>query len=81
MSQFVAYISCTMLTSIRSTASLLSGSHLLTMTVGAPADPNAYLTCIQYGKFQPETCELGGPLAQHQGPVVIPATIIDERPL
>lgn len=51
------------------------------MTVGSPADPNAYLSCIQYGKFQPETCELGGPLAQHQGPVVIPATIVDERPL
>lgn len=59
----------------------LDGSHLLTMTVGSPADPNAYISCIEYGKFQPYTCTLGGVLAQHSGPVLVPAAVVTERPL
>ncbi|KAI1253700.1 hypothetical protein MGN70_004092 [Eutypa lata] len=42
--------------------------------------PNAYLSCIQMGKFQPLRCDLGGPLAALQGPVVMPGDEVSSRP-
>lgn len=39
-------------------------------------DPNAYLTCIQMGKFQPSSCNLNGPLSGGKAPIVIPTTVV-----
>ncbi|KAI0123925.1 hypothetical protein BJ170DRAFT_637589 [Xylariales sp. AK1849] len=61
-------------------ASGLDGSHYLDMNPGNTSDPNAYLSCIQYGKFQPRTCQLGGALSVQQPPVIIPTTEKSTRP-
>ena len=50
------------------------------MNPGQTSDPNAYLSCLQMGKFQPSTCQLNGPLSVHPGPVVMYATEESARP-
>ncbi|KAL9106455.1 MAG: hypothetical protein Q9227_008543 [Pyrenula ochraceoflavens] len=49
----------------------LSGS--VKITSNNQQDPNAYLSCIQYGKFQPSTCQLNGPLSGGKAPITIAA--------
>jgi hypothetical protein len=58
----------------------LTGSHTLDMNPGDSSDPNAYLSCIQYGKFTPLVCNLGGPLAAQQPPVEFSVTQVSALP-
>ncbi|KAI1747011.1 hypothetical protein F4782DRAFT_522749 [Xylaria castorea] len=58
----------------------LDASHILTSDIGNPSDPNAYLFCIQKGKFNPLTCTLTGPMGQTQRTVVLPAVEQSSRP-
>ncbi|KAI1118099.1 hypothetical protein F5Y14DRAFT_401059 [Nemania sp. NC0429] len=55
----------------------LDASNLLTHN---PNDPDAYLLCIQMGKFNPLTCTLTGPMGQRQRQVVMPAVEESSRP-
>ncbi|KAI1160049.1 hypothetical protein F5B18DRAFT_634295 [Nemania serpens] len=58
----------------------LVASQLLTSDLGNPSDPNAYMFCIQKGKFNPLTCTLTGPTGQIQRQVVMPAVGENSRP-
>ncbi|KAJ8126590.1 hypothetical protein O1611_g7049 [Lasiodiplodia mahajangana] len=58
----------------------LDATHYLTQNPSMPSDPNAYLSCLQMGKFNPELCQLNGPLSVHPGPVVMYATEETARP-
>ncbi|KAI8626764.1 hypothetical protein F5Y19DRAFT_216313 [Xylariaceae sp. FL1651] len=58
----------------------LDATHYLTQNPGVASDPNAYLSCLQMGKFTPDVCELNGPLSAHPGPVVMYASEETARP-
>ncbi|KAI0096636.1 hypothetical protein GGR51DRAFT_568306 [Nemania sp. FL0031] len=58
----------------------LDATHILTHNPGNRSDPNAYLSCIMMGKFNPEVCQLNGPLSVQPGPVVMYATEEAARP-
>ncbi|KAI0871778.1 hypothetical protein GGS24DRAFT_503445 [Hypoxylon argillaceum] len=58
----------------------LDATHYLTQNPGMSSDPNAFLSCIQMGKFNPDVCQLNGPLSVHPGPVVMYATEETARP-
>ncbi|KAI1818193.1 hypothetical protein GGS20DRAFT_344925 [Poronia punctata] len=58
----------------------LTASHYLTMHPGDSSDPNAYLSCIQMGKFTPDVCQIDGSLSAQHGPVVMSAEEVAARP-
>ncbi|KAI0903225.1 hypothetical protein F4823DRAFT_308242 [Ustulina deusta] len=58
----------------------LDATHYLTMNPGATSDPNAYLSCIQMGKFTPIICQINGQLSVLRGPVVMYASEETARP-
>ncbi|KAI0138637.1 hypothetical protein F4776DRAFT_619303 [Hypoxylon sp. NC0597] len=58
----------------------LDTSHYLTSNPGNPSDPNAYMFCLQMGKFNPLTCTLTGPMGQSTRTVVMSATEESARP-
>ncbi|GAP90750.1 hypothetical protein SAMD00023353_5200880 [Rosellinia necatrix] len=58
----------------------LDATHYLTQNPATPSDPNAYLSCIQMGKFTPTICQLNGPLSALPGPVVMYASEETARP-
>ncbi|KAF2972546.1 hypothetical protein GQX73_g901 [Xylaria multiplex] len=58
----------------------LDATHYLTFNPGTPSDPNAYLSCIQMGKFTPTICQIDGPLSVVRGPVVMYASEETARP-
>ncbi|KAI1410076.1 hypothetical protein F5Y13DRAFT_168293 [Hypoxylon sp. FL1857] len=58
----------------------LDATHYLTSDPGNPSDPNAYMFCIQMGKFNPLTCSLTGPMGESARTVVMSATEESARP-
>ncbi|KAI0508736.1 hypothetical protein F5B22DRAFT_381828 [Xylaria bambusicola] len=58
----------------------LDASHQLTVAPGMPSNPNAYLSCLQMGKFTPTVCQINGPLSALPGPVVMYASEEAVRP-
>ncbi|KAI2629553.1 hypothetical protein GGR54DRAFT_585591 [Hypoxylon sp. NC1633] len=58
----------------------LDATHYLTFNPGNSGDPNAYLFCLQMGKFNPLTCSLTGPYGQSARTVVMSATESGARP-
>ncbi|KAF2714498.1 hypothetical protein K504DRAFT_5167 [Pleomassaria siparia CBS 279.74] len=58
----------------------LSATHNLKMNPGQSTDPDAYLSCIQMGKFTPDRCQLNGPLSARPGPVIMSAVEESARP-
>ncbi|KAJ8115614.1 hypothetical protein ONZ43_g4629 [Nemania bipapillata] len=58
----------------------LEGSQLIVDDPANPSDPDAYIFCLQKGKFNPLTCTLTGPFGQTQRTVVIPAAEESSRP-
>ncbi|KAI1499409.1 hypothetical protein F5X99DRAFT_389859 [Biscogniauxia marginata] len=58
----------------------LDATHYLTSNPGNPSDPNAYMFCLQMGKFNPLTCTLTGPYGQSPRTVVMSATSESARP-
>ncbi|KAI0403088.1 hypothetical protein F4802DRAFT_323743 [Xylaria palmicola] len=58
----------------------LDASHLITSNPGNPSDPNAFMFCVQKGKFNPLTCTLTGPFGQAPRTVVLPAVEQSSRP-
>ncbi|KAJ2987090.1 hypothetical protein NUW58_g4694 [Xylaria curta] len=58
----------------------LYANHTLTFNPGDRSDPNAYLSCLQMGKFTPTFCRLDGPLSVVRGPVVMSASEETARP-
>ncbi|KAI0183258.1 hypothetical protein EV127DRAFT_447654 [Xylaria flabelliformis] len=65
---------------LASSGSGLDASQLLTSDIGNPSDPNAYLFCIEKGKFNPLTCTLTGPQGQMQRTVLLPVVELSSRP-
>ncbi|KAI1468601.1 uncharacterized protein F4812DRAFT_423786 [Daldinia caldariorum] len=65
---------------LASDGSGLDASHILTSNPGNSSDPNAYMFCLQMGKFNPLTCTLTGPMGQSQRTVVMPTTEESARP-
>ncbi|OTB09231.1 hypothetical protein M426DRAFT_316520 [Hypoxylon sp. CI-4A] len=63
-----------------SDASGLYASHILTAGPGNGNDPNAYMFCIQKGKFNPLTCTLTGPYGSTARTVEMTATEEALRP-
>ncbi|KAI0878533.1 hypothetical protein GGS24DRAFT_443242 [Hypoxylon argillaceum] len=59
----------------------LDASQLITSDPGNPSDPDAYMFCLQKGKFNPLTCTLTGPYGQTQRTIIIPAAEEGSRPL
>jgi hypothetical protein len=58
----------------------LDATHYLTVNPGVSTDPNAYLSCLVMGKFNPDLCQLNGPLSARPGPVVMYASEESARP-
>ncbi|KAH6646226.1 hypothetical protein BKA67DRAFT_96879 [Truncatella angustata] len=58
----------------------LDASHILTSNPGNPSDPNAFMFCLQKGKFNPLTCTLTGPYGVSARTVVLTATEESVRP-
>ncbi|KAK6069385.1 hypothetical protein SCUP234_10697 [Seiridium cupressi] len=63
-----------------STGTGLDASHILTSNPGNSSDPNAYMFCLQKGKFNPLTCTLTGPYGQTQRTVVLSTSGVSSRP-
>ncbi|KAI0835634.1 hypothetical protein F5Y06DRAFT_275916 [Hypoxylon sp. FL0890] len=55
-------------------------THYLTSDPGNSSDPNAYMFCLQMGKFNPLTCTLTGPMGESERTVVMSATEESARP-
>ncbi|OTA60670.1 hypothetical protein K449DRAFT_74233 [Hypoxylon sp. EC38] len=55
-------------------------THYLTSNPANSSDPNAYMFCIQMGKFNPLTCTLTGPMGGSTRTVVMSATEESARP-
>ncbi|KAH9897436.1 hypothetical protein F4778DRAFT_783019 [Xylariomycetidae sp. FL2044] len=68
-------------TSGDATGAGLYASRHVDSNPGNSSDPDAYISCIEYGKFQPLTCQLDGPLSIHSSPIVMAATEESSRPL
>ncbi|KAI0383664.1 hypothetical protein F5Y04DRAFT_269928 [Hypomontagnella monticulosa] len=58
----------------------LSATHVLTSNPGNPSDPNAYMFCLQKGKFNPLTCSLTGPYGSTPRIVEMTSVAVAERP-
>ncbi|RWA12858.1 hypothetical protein EKO27_g2234 [Xylaria grammica] len=58
----------------------LDATHYLTFNPSTTSDPNAYLSCLQMGKFTPTICQINGPLSRVPGPVVMYASEETARP-
>ncbi|KAI1660149.1 hypothetical protein F4813DRAFT_351125 [Daldinia decipiens] len=58
----------------------LYATHILTSNPGNSSDPNAYMFCLQMGKFNPLTCTLTGPWGQSPRTVVMSTTNENGRP-
>ncbi|KAI1359935.1 hypothetical protein F5Y08DRAFT_318346 [Xylaria arbuscula] len=58
----------------------LDASHQLVVAPGMSSNPDAYLSCLQMGKFTPTICQLNGPLSALPGPVVMSASEESVRP-
>ncbi|KAI1269275.1 hypothetical protein F5Y18DRAFT_439816 [Xylariaceae sp. FL1019] len=58
----------------------LYGTHGLIVSPGNRSNPDAYLSCIQMGKYQPDTCTINGALSAHMGSVIMPAEPRAKKP-
>ncbi|KAI0151745.1 hypothetical protein GGR57DRAFT_513701 [Xylariaceae sp. FL1272] len=58
----------------------LYGTHGLIVNPGNTSNPDAYLSCLQMGKFEPDTCTINGPLSAQTGSVVVPAEPMAKKP-
>ncbi|KAI1339093.1 hypothetical protein F5Y15DRAFT_384773 [Xylariaceae sp. FL0016] len=58
----------------------LDASHILKAGPAYGGDPDAYMFCIQKGKFNPLTCDFTGPYGSTHNTVVMPTTEESTRP-
>ncbi|KAI1104091.1 hypothetical protein F4804DRAFT_206239 [Jackrogersella minutella] len=65
---------------LTSDGSGLDATNYLTFDPGNSSDPNAYLFCLQMGKFNPLTCTLTGPYGESARTVVMSGTEESARP-
>ncbi|KAI4860356.1 hypothetical protein F4820DRAFT_110294 [Hypoxylon rubiginosum] len=59
----------------------LDATQILASNPGNPSDPNAYMFCLQMGKFNPLTCTLTGPYGQTPRTVVMVPTQESAQPV